>query len=683
VLAGAVPVVRAATPTGDPHATAETDPVLSTSDAADDAAIWPHPYEPASSLVIGTDKTAGAVEVYDMDGRRLQRITDGRANGVDLRTAVPFGGGTIDLVVVGGGDDARFYRVDPEARRLVRLPVGDDRSTVRPNGVCLYRSAISGRMFLFSVDLSSAVEQAEITIENGQIVVRPVRSVFDVGSDAEACVADDDLGRLYVNEADYALWRYGAEPGGGGGRVAVDTVGGGGHLVADVEGLTIVDLPGGNGYLLASSQGDDSYTVYGRSGTNPFVRKFQVEGSSQADACGNTDGIDARATDLGPGFHQGMFVCQDHHNGDPADGNQNFKYVPLEQVVDLDGTEPPSTTTTTRPATTTTSTSTTTTTRPPTTTTSSTTTSSTTTSTTATTTPASTSTTTATTLPTVPTSTTVTTAPPAPVTTTTSPAVPVAPAATTTPSGYWMLGSGGRVYAFGDARAFGDVSSRLPAGTEAVDLEPTRTGDGYWIVDRRGTVSSFGAARHFGSLPGATLRAGEEAVSLSATPTGKGYWVFTGKGAVTAFGDARYYGDLYRSALNAPVLDSIPTPSGLGYFMVAADGGIFAFGDARFAGSMGNRRLNAPVQSLVPDPDGSGYWLVASDGGIFAFDAPFRGSMGDRRLNRPVTGMVPFGNGYLMVGADGGIFNFSDRPFVGSLGANPPASPIVAVGALR
>jgi hypothetical protein len=44
--------------------------------------------------------------------------------------------------------------------------------------------------------------------------------------------------------------------------------------------------------------------------------------------------------------------------------------------------------------------------------------------------------------------------------------------------------------------------------------------------------------------------------------------------------------------------------------------------------------------------------------------------------------MVPFGNGYLMVGEDGGIFNFSDRPFLGSLGASPPPSPIVAVAAL-
>jgi hypothetical protein len=89
--------------------------------------------------------------------------------------------------------------------------------------------------------------------------------------------------------------------------------------------------------------------------------------------------------------------------------------------------------------------------------------------------------------------------------------------------------------------------------------------------------------------------------------------------------------------------------------------------------------LNAPVQSLVPDSDGVGYWLVASDGGIFAFQADFRGSLGDVALNRLITGMVRFGAGYLMVGEDGGIFNFSDRPFVGSLGANPPARPIVSV----
>ena len=49
------------------------------------------------------------------------------------------------------------------------------------------------------------------------------------------------------------------------------------------------------------------------------------------------------------------------------------------------------------------------------------------------------------------------------------------------------------------------------------------------------------------------------------------------------------------------------------------------------------------------------------------------------RLNRPVTGMVPYGDGYLMVAEDGGVFTFSDLPFAGSLGAQPPTRPIVSV----
>jgi hypothetical protein len=44
--------------------------------------------------------------------------------------------------------------------------------------------------------------------------------------------------------------------------------------------------------------------------------------------------------------------------------------------------------------------------------------------------------------------------------------------------------------------------------------------------------------------------------------------------------------------------------------------------------------------------------------------------------------MVRFADGYLMVGEDGGIFDFSSKPFLGSLGAHPPAHPIVSVAAL-
>jgi hypothetical protein len=247
--------------------------------------------------------------------------------------------------------------------------------------------------------------------------------------------------------------------------------------------------------------------------------------------------------------------------------------------------------------------------------------------------------------------------------------------------GYWIAGADGTVFAFGEAAHHGNAAPA--AGGSIVDLEPTPAGAGYWLVDDHGRVSAAGDARSFGSVDPARLAAEERITSLAATRSGQGYWIFTSKGRVLPFGDAVFHGDMAAVALNGPVLDSIVTPSGRGYYMVAADGGIFAFGDAEFFGSMGATPLNAPVQSLVPDPDGAGYWLVASDGGVFAFKAPFLGSLGDIRLNRPVTGMVAYGKGYLMVAEDGGIFNFSDQPFSGSLGAEPPAHPIVSVAALK
>jgi Tol biopolymer transport system component len=261
------------------------------------------------------------------------------------------------------------------------------------------------------------------------------------------------------------------------------------------------------------------------------------------------------------------------------------------------------------------------------------------------------------------------------------PPVPEAPAFTgVVRTGYWMLDGDGNVYGFGTARMLGSPVNDL-GNTHAADIEPTPSGNGYWVVDRRGRVFSYGDAAHFGNADRVNFGKDEKVTSLSSTATGRGYWIFTTSGRVLAHGDANHYGDLTDVKLNGPVLDSIPTSSGRGYYMVASDGGIFTFGDARFYGSLGNIRLNAPVQSLVPDGDGVGYWLVASDGGVFTFETPFRGSMGAQTLNKPVTGMVPFGNGYLMVAEDGGIFNFSNLPFLGSLGDKPPIEPVVSVAA--
>lgn len=332
VVAPAAP----APPDVEVTADGETEPVGATGDAADDMAFWVHPTDPAKSVVIGTDKE-GALEVYDLAGKRLQAIDPGsRPGNVDLRSGFSLGGKTVDVVgVVGYG--MRFYTIDPSTRMLTNVTAPGLKVGIPVAGMCMYRSPKSGKHYLFADTRDGRAEQYELVDEGGKVNVRSVRGPWDIGEESEGCVFDDEKQFLYVAEEPVGIWRYGAEPGDPTTeRTLVDGVEGG-RLVADVEGLAVVSGAGaGGGYLLASSQGDDSFVVYRREPPHEFVRKFKVADGQVTDRCSRTDGIDARADDLGPSFPKGIFSCQDHINGPPGtEGNQNFKLVRLEKVLDL------------------------------------------------------------------------------------------------------------------------------------------------------------------------------------------------------------------------------------------------------------------------------------------------------------------------------------------------------------
>ncbi|MGH9005712.1 MAG: phytase, partial [Acidimicrobiia bacterium] len=349
----------------------------------------------AASVIIGTDKQA-ALEVYDLSGQRLQRITtDGAPNNVDLRRAVPLAGRTADVVATAGGGFLRFYTLDPITRQLTNASARVIQPDINAGGICLYQSPSSGVTHAFVTAPDGRVEQWELSDSAGNIDARLVRGPWDVGTTVEGCVADDELGLLYVSEQHHAIWKYGAEPTEPTTPLAtVDHAAPAGHFTADVEGLALVRFGAGAGYLLASSQGSDSYMVYRRDGDNAFVRSLRVVDGAAADGCSKTDGIEALAANLGPSFPHGVFICQDFKNTAPGSaGNQTFKLVPLEQVVGTDEVpSPPTSSTTVVPVT------------PP-----------------VVDTPAS----------------------PAPS------AAPAVPAPST--SGYWMVGAGGKVFAFGSA----------------------------------------------------------------------------------------------------------------------------------------------------------------------------------------------------------------------------------------
>ena len=216
-----------------------------------------------------------------------------------------------------------------------------------------------------------------------------------------------------------------------------------------------------------------------------------------------------------------------------------------------------------------------------------------------------------------------------------------------------------------------------------VGMAPTPNGLGYWMVGSDGGIFSFGDAKFYGSEGGAHLN--KPVVGMASTPDGGGYWLVAADGGVFSFGNAKYWGSTGHIVLNKPVVGMAATPDGGGYWLVAADGGVFSFGDAKFWGSTGHIVLNKPVVGMAATPDGGGYWLVAADGGVFSFgNAKYWGSTGHIVLNKPVVGMAAThdGGGYWLVAADGGIFSFGDATFYGSAAASRPVSPAVGMAAV-
>ncbi len=313
------------------QASVETEPVPSGVDAADDAAIWIHPIDTSLSTIIATDKTdAGGLVVHNLDGSILQQVAIGAVNNVDLRYNFLLDGSLITIVAATNrtNNSLILYRVNENTRELDNVAARDIISDVKEvYGFCLYVSPKSGLYYAFINSTETGnVEQWELfDTGKGKVDAKKVRE-FQVGTQTEGCVADDELGFFYIGEEDVAVWKYGAEPDAGTDRTAVDTTDEKGHLTDDVEGLTLYYASQGQGYLLASSQGSSEYAVYERAENNAYLGKFIVSESDTIDGTSGTDGIDVTNASLGTQFPSGVFVAQDDSNIKP-DSNQNFKLV--------------------------------------------------------------------------------------------------------------------------------------------------------------------------------------------------------------------------------------------------------------------------------------------------------------------------------------------------------------------
>lgn len=314
-------------------AVAETPPVATASDAADDPAIWVNPQDPSKSLVIGTDKQRG-LHLYDLNGRLLQTLPDGRMNNVDNRDGFMINGRSMPLVAASNRSDKSiaFYLLDPLTQRLTRVGKPVPTGFGDPYGLCMYVNR-DGNYFVFVSEADSGrFRQWRVRADGNGIAAELVRE-FKVGSQAEGCVADDKTGVLYVAEEDVGLWKYRADADGGNRRHALDRVGSRNGLNADLEGVAIWHGRDGRGFIVMSNQGANRYAVYRREGDNAFVGQFEIVDVLHRgiDGTSETDGLAVTSHPLGLRYPDGLLVVQDGKN-QPAGEYQNFKFVSWRDI---------------------------------------------------------------------------------------------------------------------------------------------------------------------------------------------------------------------------------------------------------------------------------------------------------------------------------------------------------------
>jgi hypothetical protein len=217
--------------------------------------------------------------------------------------------------------------------------------------------------------------------------------------------------------------------------------------------------------------------------------------------------------------------------------------------------------------------------------------------------------------------------------------------------GYWLVASDGGIFTFGDAGFFGSIPGLgfAPAGSGAakklnapiVGMVPSSDGGGYFMVGSDGGVFAFGDAKFEGSCPGIGGCSGA-AVTVMPDATGNGYWLLTATGHIYTFGDAAYYGA--PGPQSVPVTSAVRTADGKGYWILFSNGAIARYGDAgNFGSPSGVFGGQNPATAIFATADGQGYWVASANGSVYTYgDAQFAGSMAGTKLNGAIIAATGF-----------------------------------------
>lgn len=309
---------------------------------ADDPALWIDPVDRSRSLVLGTDKDAGSLFAYDLDGDVVGEVPGlAGPNNVDVEyglelaataprgeriTRLPRGGersellagpSTVDVAVVTErrADRIRVFSL-PDLTPIdgggIDVFVGE--SERQPMGIALYRRPSDGAVFAI-VSRKSGPKQGylfQYLLEgdgSGGVTGTKVREfgAFSGSGEIEAVAVDDALGYVYYSDEREGVRKYAADPDAPDADVELALFGTEG-FAQDREGISIYAIDDGTGYVIVSDQQCHRMQVFPREGSggdphaHPLLATIPV-------AARASDGNEVTSAVLGSAFPEGLFVA--------------------------------------------------------------------------------------------------------------------------------------------------------------------------------------------------------------------------------------------------------------------------------------------------------------------------------------------------------------------------------------
>ena len=318
----------------------ETTPVKSNldDDAADDPAIWVNKSNPAKSLIIGTNKTAG-LNVYDLKGNELQFLPIGKINNADVSYGFKFKGKTMDIVAGSNRTNqaVEVLAIDADNLKLVEKPLCTILSSVDDvYGLCMFHDTAKDKHYVYVNGKNGKIEQWYLNNQTDTVTAELARS-FWVNNQPEGMVVDPQTNILYVGVEEDAIYKFSAYANADttSTKIVSSSAVNNNLISYDIEGLAIYRTSETDGYLIASIQGSFSYAIFDLTENNNYITSFVIK-DGEYDGAEETDGLEVTTVALSDEFPKGILVVQDgfNVNGETKE-NQNFKIVSFEKVLEF------------------------------------------------------------------------------------------------------------------------------------------------------------------------------------------------------------------------------------------------------------------------------------------------------------------------------------------------------------